>query len=67
MVTKVLNNFGMPIVLFVKKVEGIIAENKEKLPTNAKLEDLLDDWDVLGISKILDLVGCIIPIEENRE
>ena len=67
MVTKVLNNFGMPIVLFVKKVEGIIAENKEKLPTNAKLEDLLDNWDVLGISKILDLVGCIIPIEENRE
>ena len=57
----------MPIVLFVKKVEGIIAENKEKLPTNAKLEDLLDNWDVLGISKILHLVGCIIPIEENRE
>ena len=67
MVTKVLNNFGMPIVLFVKKVEGIIAANKEKLPTNAKLEDLLDNWDVLGISNILDLVGCIIPIEENRE
>ena len=46
---KVLKNFGMPIVLFVKKKERIIAANKEKLLTNAKLEDPLDNWDVLGI------------------
>ena len=45
-----------------KKVEGIIAANKEKLPNKAKLEDLLGNLDVLGISKeILDLVGCFIP------
>ena len=49
----------------LKKVEGIIDANKEKLPTNAKLDDLLDNH-VLGISKeILDLVGCIIPVGEK--
>ena len=54
----------MSIVLFVKKKnEGTIAANKEKLLTKAKLEDLLDNWDVLGISKeILDLIGCVIPV-----
>ena len=65
MVTKVLENFGMPIVLFVKKnkTKGTIAANKEKLLTNAKLEDLLGNWDVSGISKeILDLAGCVIPV-----
>lgn len=55
----------MPIVLFVKKSWRITAVNKEKLPINAKLQDLLDNWDVLGISKeILNLVGCIIPAGE---
>ena len=64
---KGIKQFWYPYrVICQKKVEGIIAANKEKLPTNAKLEDLLDNRDVLGISKeILDLVVCVIPVGEK--
>lgn len=44
------------------KVDGIIRKNKDKLPSNAKIEHLMDNWDLFGLSsEIMDLVGCVIP------
>ena len=66
-VTKVLKNFSVPILLFIKKSwRNNCCTNKEKLSTNHKLEDLLDNWDVLGNSKeILNLVGCVTSVGEK--
>ena len=43
----------------IQTVDGLIKKYKDKLPTIAKIEHLMDNWGLLGISnEIIDVIGC---------
>ena len=45
-----------------KKVDGIMEKYRDKLLEHAKIEKLMNNWDILGISfEPIDIVGCVIP------
>ena len=44
-----------------KKVDSVMQKHRGKLPEHAKIEDLMNNWDILDISyKFIDPVGCAI-------
>ena len=59
---KVSWSFGMPTVkVCQKKVDSVMQKHRDKLPEHAKIEDLMNNWDILDISyEFIDLVGCAI-------
>ena len=48
------------------KIPSLLSKYKNKLPDNPKINDLIDNWDILDISpELLDIAGCIIPDMEH--
>ena len=48
-------------------MNGVIQKQKDCLPSFLNTEELVCNWDVLSISsKLLDLIGCIIPDAKKR-
>ena len=48
------------------KIPVILEKYKDKLPEHAKVNDLIDQWDILGVAdNLLDLAGCFIPDDKN--
>ena len=44
-----------------KKLDSTVQKYRCKLPEHAKNEDLMNDWDILGICyELIDSVGCAI-------
>ena len=42
----------------------MLNQNKDKLPANPKIENLLEEWDKIKLpSSMLDLCGCLLPDE----
>ena len=57
----------MHFVKFAKTVDGLIQKYKDKLPTSPKVEHIMDNWDLFGISKeIIDVIGCVIVNGEKE-
>ena len=45
-----------------KKVDGIMQKYGERLLEHPKTENLMNNWDILGVSyELSGLVGCVIP------
>ena len=48
------------------KIPVVLEKYKDKLPEHAKVNDLIDQWDILGVAdNLLDLAGCFIPDDKN--
>ena len=48
------------------KIPVVLEKYKDKLPEHAKVNDLIDQWDILGFAdNLLDLAGCFIPGNKN--
>ena len=46
------------------KLPEVLNQNKDKLPVNPKIENLLEKWDKIKLSNsLLDLCGCLLPNE----
>ena len=46
------------------KLPEVLNQNKDKLPTNPKIENLLEEWDKIKLpNSMLDLCGCLVPNE----
>ena len=46
------------------KLPEVLNQNKDKLPTNLKIESLLEKWDKIKLSNSwLNLCGCLLPNE----
>lgn len=47
---------------------GQCQKKEEKLPKNAKVKNLIANWDILNISvKIMDTVSCFVPHEQQQK
>ena len=43
------------------KLPEVLNQNKDKLPTNPKIENLLEEWDKIKLpNSMLDLCGCLL-------
>ena len=48
------------------KIPVVLEKYKDKLPEYAKVNDLIDQWDILGVvDNLLDLAGCFISDDKN--
>ena len=48
------------------KILVVLEKYKDKLPEHAKVNDLIDQWDILDVAdNLLDLAGCFIPDDKN--
>ena len=48
------------------KIPVFLEKYKDKLQEHAKVNDLIDQWDILGVAdNLLDLAGCFIPDDKN--
>ena len=48
------------------KIPVFLEKYEDKLQEHAKVNDLIDQWDILGVADNLhDLAGCFIPDDKN--
>ena len=48
------------------KIPAVLEKYKDKLREQPKINDLIDQWDILGVSdNLLDLAGCLIPDDKT--
>ena len=48
------------------KIPVFLEKYKDKLQEHAKVNDLIDQWDILGVAdNLLDLACCFIPDDKN--
>ena len=46
----------------------MIQKYKDKLQISVKVEDLMDNWNLLGIyNEIIDVIGCVIRNIEKKD
>ena len=48
------------------KIPVVLEKYKDKLPEHAKVNNLIDQGDILGVAdNLLDIAGCFIPDDKN--
>ena len=48
------------------KIPVVLEKYKDKLPEHAKVNDLIDQSDILGVAdNLFDLAGCFMPDDKN--